>query len=325
MSVIARRILSVALAAVVALALTALSMGVAAGRGFAQSQSPGHATHTNSGGTSDKGGSNKPPGNNGTIKIDQFVVDSGHDNDPHISCGLTVTFFGFDGGLQTASIVLTPWAPTAGGNPFRTTTSWNIGTRTSGNQFDQAVHISQSDLDANGTFSGVTPQPQQGFHVKADVEVSGSQGSDDKYKVFWLEPCPTPPTTTTSSTTSTTSTTTPTSTSLPEESTTTTSTSSTTAPASTTSTTSTTSPTSGTTTTSSSVPAGVGSSPGQSIPSSTSGSGASKGSGSSPAKQRGSLAFTGSNPMLAVEAALVLGGLGSLLVLWRRRPSRFSD
>lgn len=320
MSVIARRILSVALSAVVALALTALSIGVATGRGFAQGQSAGHTTGTKSGGgTGKKGGSNAPPGNNGTIKIDQFVVDSGHDNDPHVSCGLSVTFFGFDGGLQTASIDLTPWAPTKGGNPFDTTTSWNIGTRTGGGQLDQTVQISQSDLDANGTFTGITPQPHQGFHVKADVEVSGSQGSDDKYKVFWLEPCSTTPTSTTTTTT-TTSTTTPTSTTSPQGSTTTTSTTSTTAPGGTTTTTST---TTGTTTSSTSIPSGGGTTPGQSVPSSKPGS--TKGSGSSPAKQRGSLAFTGSNPMLAVEAALVLLGGGALLVLWRRRPRRFAD
>ena len=34
----------------------------------------------------------------------------------------------------------------------------------------------------------MTPS-QQGFHVKLTVHVTGSQGSDAKHKVFWIEPC----------------------------------------------------------------------------------------------------------------------------------------
>ena|SRR5579864_6358667 len=44
---------------------------------------------------------NAPGGNNGTIKVDEFSMDPGQDNDPHVSCGLTLSFFGYDGGPQS--------------------------------------------------------------------------------------------------------------------------------------------------------------------------------------------------------------------------------
>jgi hypothetical protein len=139
----------------------------------------------NAGGASTSDRGNTPPGNNTTVKVDQFTMDPGHDNDPHVGCGLTVTFFGYDGGPQSATLTLTPWAPTRGGNPYHTSTSWNVGRRTGGGQLDQAVHISAAQLAANNTFAGITPK-HEGFHVRLEVEVTGSRGSDDKFKVFWI-------------------------------------------------------------------------------------------------------------------------------------------
>jgi hypothetical protein len=156
-------------------------------------------------------GSNKPPGNNGTVKIDEYTMDAGHDNDPHVKCGFSVNFFGYDGGPQQATIDIRPVAPTAGSGSFATSTSWDVGTRTSGGQFDRTVPISFSDL--RSALSGVSPQAQQGYHLRLEVEVTGSQGSDDKYKTFWLQPCAgtasssSNSSSTTSSTSSTTSTT----------------------------------------------------------------------------------------------------------------------
>lgn len=170
----ARRVASVVRGAVAVTAFTAIGLTV---------------TAVVTGGVAAAKGGNAPPGNNGTVKIDGIPIDPGNDNDPHPGCGFTVEFFGYDGGPQSATISLTPWAPTGGGNPYHTSTGWNIGTRTSGNQLDQTVAITRSDLNANGTFTGVTPKAQQGYHVKLEVEVTGSQGSDDKYKVFWLGPC----------------------------------------------------------------------------------------------------------------------------------------
>lgn len=133
------------------------------------------------------GGSNRPPGNNGTVKIDEYTMDAGHDNDPHVKCGFSVNFFGYDGGPQQATIAVRPVSPTSGAGSFSTSTNWDVGTRTSGSQFDRTVPISFSEL--HGALSGVSPQPRQGYHLRLEVEVTGSQGSDDKYKTFWLQPC----------------------------------------------------------------------------------------------------------------------------------------
>lgn len=160
-------------------------------------------------------GGNQPPGNNGTVKIDEYPVDSGHDNDPHVTCPFAVTFWGYDGGTtQNATINITPVAPTSGGQTYTTTTSWKVDSRTGGSQYDQTVEVTAADLAP--ALNGVTPQAQQGYHLRLEVEVTGSQGSDDKYKVFWMQPCTSESgssgstsgaTTTTTSTTSTTSTT----------------------------------------------------------------------------------------------------------------------
>lgn len=130
--------------------------------------------------------SNAPPGNNGHIQIDEYTMDGGNGNDPHVSCGFSVSFFGYDGGTQQASITVTPWAPTSGGHAFTVATSWTTASRTSGNQFDQNVPISPTEVET--AFAGVPPA-SQGYHAKIEVEVTGSQGSDDKYHTVWIAPC----------------------------------------------------------------------------------------------------------------------------------------
>src|SRR4051794_1644608 len=132
---------------------------------------------------------NAPPGNNGHIQIDEFLMDGGNGNNPHVACGFSVTFFGYDAGAQHATIDVTPAAPTAGGTPFSVPASWTTDTRTSGNQLDANVPISPAQLAA--ALKGITPA-NQGFHVRVDVTVTGSQGADGKHKMLWVEPCATP-------------------------------------------------------------------------------------------------------------------------------------
>lgn len=154
--------------------MLALFMLTAGGlRAWASGQ--GHS----SGGSSS---ASNPPGNNGTVKIDDWNVDSGQDNDPHVTCDFSVSFFGFDGGHQTASVTITPVAPTPGSGGY--TTSANLsGTRPPGNTLDGSIQVSQTDLSS--ALNGVTPQPNQGYHLRLDVTVDGG----NKHKVFWLEPC----------------------------------------------------------------------------------------------------------------------------------------
>ncbi|MCU1487466.1 MAG: hypothetical protein JWN67_4212 [Actinomycetia bacterium] len=131
-------------------------------------------------------GGQAPAGNNGHIKIDDFVMQGGNRNRPHQTCGLSVSFFGYDTGTQSASITLTPWKPTAGGTPLTLQTSWHVDSRTSGNQFDKNVPISGAQVAE--AFQGVTPK-KQGFHARIDVHVTGSQGADGKHKMVWIKPC----------------------------------------------------------------------------------------------------------------------------------------
>ncbi len=52
---------------------------------------------------------------------------------------------------------------------------------------------SEAGLDASETytldFTGITPHPSQGFHVKLTINAEGSQGADVKHKVFWVTGC----------------------------------------------------------------------------------------------------------------------------------------
>ncbi|MDQ1396699.1 MAG: hypothetical protein QOG64_1958 [Acidimicrobiaceae bacterium] len=132
---------------------------------------------------------NRPPGNNGTIKIDEFPMDGGNGDDPHVDCRFSVNFFGYDGGTRTAKLTFAGQAPTGGGVLQESTTSWTTDRRTSGNQFDATV--GPIDLTEALAKAGVSPA-KQGYHIKLTVNVTGSQGSDAKHKVFWLKPCASP-------------------------------------------------------------------------------------------------------------------------------------
>jgi len=142
--------------------------------------------HGRGNGTSVSAGGQAPVGNNGHIQIDEFQMDGGKGNDPHVACGFSVSFFGYDAGTQHATISVTPWAPTRGGVPLRLQTSWTTAVRTSGSQLDQNIPISAQALAS--TFAGVTPA-KQGYHARVEVEATGSRGSDDKYHMVWIAPC----------------------------------------------------------------------------------------------------------------------------------------
>ncbi len=126
-----------------------------------------------------------PPGNNGTIKIGAFDAESngnGHANVPHVGCQLDVKFFGFDTGARAGTVTFETQAPTAGQlvgpvgpQPVSFTGSGP------GNALD---HTEPYTLAFKGE-----PQKNQGYHVKATVTVDGAQGSDTKYKTFWVESC----------------------------------------------------------------------------------------------------------------------------------------
>src|SRR5215207_1550006 len=145
-----------------------------------------------------------PPGNNGTIKIDDTPFDDLPNNEPHVGCTFQVDFYGYDEGDLDATVTFEAHPPTlrAGDDQVLLTDTVFIG------EDDNSGGGSEAGLDASETytldFTGITPHPVQGFHVKLTINAEGSQGADVKHKVFWVTGCETPgPTTTTTAPTTT--------------------------------------------------------------------------------------------------------------------------
>jgi hypothetical protein len=165
-----------------------------------------------------------PPGNNGTVKIDDVEFDDHPNNEPHVGCVFQVDFYNYDeaeeGEDLTATVLFEAWPPTGGGEDLLTD-ELDIGEDPNGGG---------TDLDASGTYdlteelAGFTPHPQQGWHVRLTVHAEGSQGADTKHKVFWVNGCgggtTTSSSTTSSSTTSSSTTSSSTTSSVPGGSTT---------------------------------------------------------------------------------------------------------
>jgi len=138
------------------------------------------------------GGTN-PPGNNGTIKIDDIPFDDHPNNEPHVGCTFQVDFYGFDEGDLFADVTFESHPPTGPVRVLRTDRVF-IG------EDDNSGGGSEAGLDASAEytldFTGIEPHPNQGFHVKLTVNAEGSQGADTKFKVFWVTGCPSGTTTT---------------------------------------------------------------------------------------------------------------------------------
>ena len=132
-----------------------------------------------------------PPGNNGTIKIDDVAFDDHPNNEPHVGCVFQVDFYGFDKGDLTAHVTFETQPPT---DPAKVLLEDEVFI----GEDDNSGGGSQAGLDASETytlsFGTIEPHPQQGFHVKLTINAEGSQGADVKHKVFWVQECvqPTP-------------------------------------------------------------------------------------------------------------------------------------
>jgi len=128
-----------------------------------------------------------PPGSNGTVKIDGVPTDAGNDNDPHPGCNFTVELFGFDAGATTGSVVFNAHPPTSGGS-LTFPIGFTAPTRTNGNTFDYGKTFDISSLIAT-----LTPQKNQGYHIKTTVSVVEPNGRTvSKTKVYWVDKCAPP-------------------------------------------------------------------------------------------------------------------------------------
>lgn len=130
-----------------------------------------------------------PPGNNGTIKIDAQVFDDDPNNEPHVTCPFQIDLYNYDKGDLNATITLLAWDPTQPEREHRVAPDVTlfIGQDAAGGGTD--LDASQTYDETSLDFSGIEPQENQGFHVKAIVHAQGAQGADVKYKVFWVQPC----------------------------------------------------------------------------------------------------------------------------------------
>lgn len=129
-----------------------------------------------------------PAGNNGVIKINNEVTpDDIPQNHPHVGCTFGVDFYNYDKGNYNASVNFALQAPTSGPDYTLTVKSGNLTPFIGGDAAGGGT-----DLDASQkytlAFTG-TPHDKQGYHVKVTVHAPGSQGSDKKQKVFWVQPC----------------------------------------------------------------------------------------------------------------------------------------
>ncbi len=154
------------------------------------------------------GATPNPPGNNGTIKVDNLPFDDAPGNEPHVGCTFQVDFYGFDKGDLFADVTFSAHPPTLpeGEDRVVKTDTVFIG------EDDNSGGGSEAGLDASVTYTldltGIDPHPEQGVHVKLTIQADGSQGADTKYKVFWVTGCGSTGTTTTTTTGGTTTTTT---------------------------------------------------------------------------------------------------------------------
>ena len=146
-----------------------------------------------------------PPGNNGTVKIDQSdEPDESKGNEPiGEDCSFWLKFYNFDQG-QRADITFAAHEPTGGKDPITD----------KGNGFGQpgdGVLISDDPATGGSDEDAVVPynltdyvkdlqaHPQQGYHIKLTTKIRNADGTDVpggvKHKVFWIKCTPAPATT----------------------------------------------------------------------------------------------------------------------------------
>ena len=110
-----------------------------------------------------------PPGNNGTVKVDDVPFDDHPNNEPHVGCSFQIDFYGYDEGDLEAQVTFEAHPPTqrAGDDQVLLTDTLFIG------EDDNSGGGSEAGLDASATytldFTGIEPHPVQGFHVRLTV------------------------------------------------------------------------------------------------------------------------------------------------------------
>jgi Domain of unknown function (DUF5979) len=159
---------------VVSAALVALSVLVA---------SPGGA-FADAGGKHPPG---DPPGNNGTIKIDNGQLGEPEQaNEPQIDgCLVWLEYYGFDTD-QVADIIFEAKPPTGSGELLRDVAVISDDAAGGGQDRDAVI-----GYDLSAALASYQPNPHKGYHVKVSSNSRRAPGGS-KHKVFWMNCTPAP-------------------------------------------------------------------------------------------------------------------------------------
>jgi hypothetical protein len=128
-----------------------------------------------------------PPGNNGTVKVDDIPFDDHPNNEPHVGCVFEIDFYNYDEGDLSATYEFELWAPTGSGS--LADGELFIGEDPNGGGTDLDASTGPIDLSTALATSGGEPHPIQGYHVRLTVHAEGSIGADVKHKMFWVTGC----------------------------------------------------------------------------------------------------------------------------------------
>ena len=135
---------------------------------------------------------NSANGNKGHIQIegplDCGSSPCGEDNDPHLSCSVTLELFGYPSGTDSATVAITGQQPSGTGTVLNDSFTFTGSSSPRGNILD--TYKTYSLYTAQLTGAGLTAQPQQGYHLRIEVAVNGFHA---KTHVVWLQPCTTAP------------------------------------------------------------------------------------------------------------------------------------
>jgi hypothetical protein len=139
-------------------------------------------------------GSN-PPGNNGTVKIDNYGNgnDVAPNNEPHVQCTFGTDSYGYEASALSGAEAFNQHPPTSGGGTA-------VAPQSAGTSTLKGTNARGTGRTYNGSDSPTLslvgdPHPKQGYHVKLtyDAPDGNSNGSTLKHKVFWVQPCPAAP------------------------------------------------------------------------------------------------------------------------------------
>ena len=146
----------------------------------------GQANTNSTGGANVSGNGSSPPGNNGTVKVDNYLDTNTNDqapnNEPHVSCAWGIDAYGYEASAPTGTESFLQHPPTSGGSAQQQTLT-NSHPRGTGRTYNGST-------DNSLTLVG-SPHPKQGYHVKLTYTATdgNTQGNTVKHKVFWVQPC----------------------------------------------------------------------------------------------------------------------------------------